>query len=107
MATLEQLPAELNLEIGLGDDLSMPVDFSIDLTGYTFAAKVVRIPDETITDIAVANTNLATGQIALSLTDAQITALGVGNHRWYLIWTIGSASRRVLAGGFAIKAYPQ
>src|SRR3990167_2807901 len=104
MAEFEQIPGELDIEVGLGDDLSMLVDFDIVLTGYTFSAKVEHAA--TTTDITVTSTNLAVGQITMSLTDAQITAIGAGSHRWYLTWTTGTTSRRVLAGVFTIKPYP-
>jgi hypothetical protein len=104
MADFQQIPGELNIEIGLGDDLSQLIDFDIVLTGYTFVSKVEH--GATTTDITVTNTNLATGQITLGLTDAQITAIGSGSHRWYLAWTTGTTTRRVLAGTFIVKPYP-
>lgn len=105
MTIYSQLPGALDVEIGLGDDFSLLLDFDISLTGYTFAASVVKRNDNSLTAIAVTNTNLATGQITLSLTDAQVTALGTEQHKWYLVWTTGTSSRRVLAGNFTVKAY--
>jgi hypothetical protein len=104
MADFQQIPGELNIEIGLGDDLSQLIDFDIVLTGYTFVAKVEH--GATTTDMTVANTSLATGQITIGLTDAQITTIGSGSHRWYLAWTTGTTTRRVLAGTFIVKPYP-
>jgi hypothetical protein len=98
--TFEQLPARLDLHVGLGDDLSLLVDFDIVLTGYTFAGAVVKGGAETA--LTINSTSLATGQITIVLTDAQITALGVGTFVWYLTWTVSSASRRVLAGEFKV-----
>lgn len=107
MTTLDQTPAELDIAISIDDDFSYLVDFDINLTGYTFAAGVVKYPENILkTTIAVANTDLANGQITISLTDAQIAALGAGTHKWYLTWTVGGASRRVLAGDFVVREYP-
>jgi hypothetical protein len=99
MTTFSQTPGELDIEVGLGDDLSLLLDFDISLAGYTFAGMVNSTP------ISIASTDLANGQITISLSDTQITALGAGNHRWYLIWTLSGASRRVLAGEFRVMGY--
>jgi len=104
MTTFEQLPGELDIEVGAGDDLAILLDFDISLTGYTFESTVVKPSGNTA--ITVTNTNLASGQITLSLTDVQITAIGVGTWYWYLTWTLSGASRRALAGVFTVKARP-
>jgi hypothetical protein len=98
--TFQQIPGALDIEVGLGDDFSFLLDFDISLVGYTFAAYV------DMTTISVANTDLAAGKITLSLTDAQITTIGTGPHTWYLIWTTGTTSRRILAGNFTILEFP-
>jgi len=107
MTTYQQIPGELNLEVGLGDDLSKLIDFDISLVGYTFEAKVEPSDGSTAVSMTVANTDLANGQITIGLTDTQITAIGAGTtNKWYLTWTISGASRRVLAGKFIVKDYP-
>jgi hypothetical protein len=106
MADFTQIPGELNIEVGLGDDLSMLIDFDIVLTGYTFIGKVIHIDGVTETNITITNTDLSTGKITISMTDAQIDAIGAYECRWYLEWTTGTASRRVLAGKFTIIKYP-
>jgi len=104
MATYTQIPAELDIEVGAGDDLSILLDFDISLTGYTFVSKVVQAYSGTETTVTCTNTDLANGQVTISLTDTQITSIGVGTHTWYFQWTVSSASRRVLAGNFIVKA---
>lgn len=105
MADIEQTPGELNFKISLGDDFSYLLDFDVNLTGYTFAAAVVK-KDGTEQAITITETDLAAGKITISLTDAQITALLTDARRWYLTWTVAAASRRILAGGFEIVSYP-
>lgn len=102
MTTYQQMPGRLDIEVGLGGDFSMLIPFKIGespfpLTGYTFESKVDGVA------ITVTNTDLASGQITLSLTDTQVIALGAGKHTWYLIWTLAGISQRVFAGGFSIK----
>jgi hypothetical protein len=105
MADYEQIPGELNIRVGLGDDWSQLFDFDIVLTGYTFVGKVEE-SDGTTTDITFTNTDLSTGKVTLSLTDAQIAAIGAGLHRWYMAWTVSTATRRVFAGRFEVVSYP-
>ena len=77
MATYTQIPAELDIEVGAGDDLSILLDFDISLTGYTFVSKVVQAYSGTETTVTCTNTDLANGQVTISLTDTQITSIGV------------------------------
>jgi hypothetical protein len=101
MATVEQTPGELNFEVSSGDDFSYLFDFDINLTSYTFAASVTK-PNGTIQAFTIAETSLSAGQITLSLTDSQVTALA-GYNSWHLSWTISGQTRKVLAGKFAVK----
>lgn len=106
MAEYSQLPGELNINVGLGDDLVLNLDFDISLVGYVFIAKTISAFDGSETEWGVSGTNLAAGHLMLSLTDSQITTLGERIHRWYLLGTTGTYSRRYLAGNFEVKAYP-
>lgn len=104
MTTFSQIPGDLDIEIGTGDDLSMLCDFNISLTNYTFVAKVIK-GDGVEVDMTIINTDLTNGKITLGLSDAQISTLGTEN-LWYLAWTITGTTRRVLAGDFLVRAYP-
>ena len=106
MPLYSQTPGELDIEIGYGDDLALPVDFDISLTGYTFESKVIQENTEVETSIIVSGTNLPSGQLSLFLTESQINAIEEGKHKWYLLWTSSGVSRRALAGYFEIKKYP-
>lgn len=107
MADYSQIPGELNIEVGYGDEFVLALDFDIDLSGYTFVSKVIKAELETETDIVVSGTNLSAGQLSLFLTEADITTLEEAKHRWYLFWTPASGvGRRALAGYFEIKKYP-
>jgi hypothetical protein len=105
MTTFQQLPGELDIEVGLGDDLSLLLDFDIALTGYTFTGAIQNRSGGEDTDFTIVETNLASGQITISLTDTEISTLGVGVHQYYLTWEVDSLSRRVLAGTFTVKDY--
>ena len=100
MAELLQQPGELNITVTSKDDLPILLDFDIDLTGYTFTAYVNS------TAMTIVETDLANGQVTISLTDTQLTALTPGPHKWYFKWNDGTNDRVVLAGVFTIRDYP-
>jgi hypothetical protein len=92
MATFEQTPGELDIRLAVGDDLSLALQFSISLAGYTFSADMAG-QTPTI-DVSQA----ASGRITLTLTDAQTTAIGRKTAVWWLKWTLAGVTRTVLAG---------
>lgn len=108
MAEVTQVAGVLDIKINKGDDVSILLDFDIDLTGYTFESKV----DETDggnTTITVVETNLATGQITLTMTDTLSDAIDATEdrppHQWYLDRTNAGNQRRYLAGDFEVIEY--
>jgi len=88
----EQIPATRHINSVSGDDLSIAIDFDIDLSGYTFFCKVGS-QDPTITV-----TNAALGQVTIALTNAQTTAIGVNKVHWHFGWISSGKYRTVLAG---------
>lgn len=105
MSDIEQLPGELNITVAQGDDFSLALDFDIDLTGYTFVAKVKMSADEELIAMSVTETDLSAGQITLVLTDTQTAEIVVATHKWFLVWTTSGTSliRNVLAGNFIVE----
>ena len=102
MADLQQIPGVLNITVTAIDDMSIALDFYASLVGYTFTAFVQSASASTA--ITVTAADLAAGQLTLSLTNSQLTTIGVGYHKWYLAWNTGTLDRRVLAGNFTILA---
>lgn len=102
--TLEQTPAEVHIEVAIDDSFSSLVDFSIVLTGYTVTAYVDK-NDGTQTAFTIATTDLSAGQVTISLTKTQITAIGAGVHKWYLRYGNGTIERRAFAGNFTVYPY--
>lgn len=100
MATASTMPGTLNLTIKAGDELAQLVDFSIDLTGYTFEGEIVSaVTYATVGELTVAAVNLASGQVNVSLSEASTTDLHPGSYLWRLIWTApGSVRRTALEG---------
>jgi len=102
-----QTPAELNLTATHNDDFDFNLDFNIDLTGYTFSAKVVTVSTKVLVPMTVTQTDLGLGKIALGIDTLALAALETSNrHHWYLEWTVGGKPRKILAGLFKIVDYP-
>ncbi len=108
MAEATQVPGELDIKIAQGDDLSILLDFDIDLTGYTFEAKVDET-DAGNTVITVVDTDLSAGQITLTMTDTLSGVIEITKertpHNWYLDRTNAGSQRRYLAGKFEVVEY--
>ena len=96
MAEYTQIPGELDLKIARGDNLSIGLDFNLDLTGYQFVASIKK--DTTTISMLVTTVDLAEGQINISLTGIQTNQL-LENMTWRLRWTDpGGAIRTILKG---------
>jgi hypothetical protein len=115
MPTFSQLPAELNVVFVQGDEVEIPLDFDIDLTGYTFTrpiyvvsqiasvpggSEAVNTPGATATNWSLAVVDAATGRVNIGLTEAQTAALLPSiAYRWYFRWVTPSlVTRTVLSG---------
>lgn len=100
MASYDQTPGVLNLQLVRGDDFSALIDFSLTgMTAYTCTAAMTSLVTgsevKTITVSAVAAT---AGQFNISLTDAETAALARGTYGWNFKWTEGNATRTALNG---------
>ena len=108
MAEVTQVAGVLDIKINKGDDVSLLLDFDIDLTGYTFESKVVE-SDGTETVFTVADTDLSAGQITLTMTDTLSDAIAATTdrtpHQWYVDRTNAGNQRRYLAGDFEVVDY--
>ncbi len=98
MATVSQIASTLDLNWMAGDEFSLLLDADISLVGYTITAAVQH--SDTTTTVTVTNTDLSAGQVTLSLTDAQTTAIGKGYHSWYAKWAVGGVDRKIISGQF-------
>lgn len=102
MTEFTQIPGKLDIEATHGDDFLFNLDFNIVLTGYTFSAQIVTIATNVLVPLTVTNTDLAAGQLQISLAKATLSGLANAKHHWYLDWTTGGKTRRILAGIFDV-----
>ncbi len=99
MATYDALPGSLNLQIVRGDDVSIALDTSLNMSGYTVTSSITSlVTGNEVVPFTVAFTSATAGQVNVSLTDAQTLALARGTYGWNLKWTEGTATRTGLSG---------
>lgn len=109
-----QEPARINLQAKRGADATLVLDFYdeeggelVDVTGYTFEAKIrVRQADDyadSVTTFTVDDADAASGSITLSLTDTQTLdteTLPAGRALWWECWrTEPDGAKRPTAQG--------
>jgi hypothetical protein len=95
----DQTPGNLPISFVRGDSFSSLLDFSINLTGYTFAASLVSVV--TGAEVAALTSSVVSasnGQVNVSLTSTQTLALARGTYQWKFVWTQGNAVRTALTG---------
>ena len=100
MATVSATPGVLNITVKRGEAVSQLLDFSIALTGYTFAAEIVSaVTFSTVTAMTVTSVNLATGQINVGLSAATAANVAAGTYLWRLVWTPPAGNARTALEG--------
>jgi hypothetical protein len=113
LSTYSVLPDTLNIVFVQGDELSVLLDFDQDLTGYTFETQIILVLNvsggnvtefEPVVSFTQTPVDLASGQINLSLTETQTSALQLGApYRWFMRWVApGLVTRTVLSGSVAV-----
>lgn len=106
----DQIPAKVKAKIIIGDDVTMPYQFGlnvvanstttfvpIDITGYTFES---AIKSKTANEIATIQVlSAANGSIAVKWTDTQTSNLTVGFAKWYLVMIDTDQYERTIVAG--------
>jgi len=99
MPSYDQTPGNLPISFVRGDTMSALVDFSIDLSGYSFTGSLVSaVTGSEVIPLTVTVVSAADGQVNVSLTPQQTAALDRGTYGWKFIWSKGSEVRTALAG---------
>jgi hypothetical protein len=103
MATIEQLPAVLDINIIQGDDLNIQLDVDENLSGYTFLAYVFQLNGSTQS----VSTTLVTSALASTIQidfPASITgSLPLATHRWWLEYEASGLTRTYAYGTFKVN----
>jgi hypothetical protein len=115
LAVYSVLPDTLDLVFVQGDELSVFLDFDIDLSGYGFETRIIEVLGVENGNVTAFNNvmpftktviSLEEGQINLSLDESQTQSLSlVGNYRWFMRWTApGLITRTVLSGSVSVRS---
>ncbi len=105
MATVSQLPASCNLVCTVGNDFTLTLAVTENgstwsSTGATLATDIIARDGTVVaTDFTTAATD---GQVTLTLTDANTTALGVGVYSYRLSVTKSGNTRDWIAGTLSV-----
>lgn len=98
--TAATVPGTLNIIAKAGEAVSQLVDFSIDLTGYTFSAEIVSaVTFAQVLALDVTVVDVEDGQVNVGLSPEDAADLAVGTYLWRLTWTpTGGYQRTALEG---------
>lgn len=115
MATYAVLPDTLDLQFVSGDELSVLLEFGLDLTGYQFQAGIYEIA-QIVNGAVVATTpfsrnftitpiDLAEGTLNLSLNETDTESFSPAvTYRWFLRWVApGVVTRTAIAGDINVR----
>jgi len=105
MPTYQQLPGTMALAFRRGDEFACLVDFSIDATAYTWSATIYsQITGATVATPTVTVVSASLGQVNVSLTELQTSALQAGTYGWRLVWVApGTVTRTALEGACEVS----
>jgi hypothetical protein len=107
MATYSVLPGSMNLAFKRGGDFASTIDFDgTTLVGYTVTASLISLVSSTVVQsFTTSIVDAAAGQVSVSLSDTQTTALAAGTYGWQLDWVApGSVQRTALSGTVEVVA---
>jgi hypothetical protein len=97
--TVTITPGELNIRAKNGEVVSQLIDFSVDLTGYTFTARIVSaVTYTTVAALDVTSVNLGAGHVNVSLGQED-AGLAVGTYLWSFVWTPADGDPRTALEG--------
>ena len=110
MATIEQVPGELDLTVVQGDDLALVFSIALNLSGYSALTSIHPInatSNTSITTVIVASASSST--ITLTFPATTTAALDVtgddGPHNWRLtLVDTGSLTRTLVKGAFTVNS---
>lgn len=114
MATIQQIPATVDVQLVKGDEFSWPLVFSADLTDYTLTSGIYNAGLNTGTSVVTPTFTATvddtdpedvTTTVLVSVVETQTSSLTAGgNYRWWLRWVSpGGVTRTVVSGQFRVQ----
>jgi len=105
------MAGSLSLVIRIGDSKQININFKnnagsyVNITGRTYKAQIRRTADDpnVMAEFTCVIANGAQGQLVLTLTPTQTSALRAGSAKWDLQETYGSTVNTIFKGTVAIE----
>jgi hypothetical protein len=107
MATAEQLPGELDVEVVQGDDLNIQLTADVNYSGYTFVSTIHELHGGTkaVNTVMVASASSSTIQVTFPATTTAALAVTTdeGAHNWKIVYTdVSGLTRTFVKGAFTV-----
>jgi hypothetical protein len=107
MATAEQLPGDLDVEVIQGDYLSLQFSADVNYSGYSFISEIHELHGGAVTCLTVLSAGSSTSWVQVDVTSAQTGALAIttdeGSHNWRIDYTDTSGHLRTwIKGAFTV-----
>jgi hypothetical protein len=109
MATIEQIPGELDLTVVQGDDLSVVFTIALNLTGYSAPTSIHPINADTNLSVssaivASASSSTITLTVPASTTSGLSVTTEEGAHSWRMVLVDNSSiTRTLIKGAFTVN----
>jgi hypothetical protein len=109
MATIEQIPGELDLTVVQGDDLAVVFTIALNLSGYSTLTSIHPInADTNVTVSSVIVASASSSTITLTVPATTTSNLSVsddeGSHTWRMVLVdTSSLTRTLIKGAFTVN----
>lgn len=101
--TVQQIPGKVNIAMIDDNDLTFFVKWGIDITNYTFKARIIPSNGGEEIPMLVNITNPTEGEMYITITSSSILDMSPSTNKWYLDWTVNGLVRTVVAGALVIR----
>lgn len=103
MASLEQIPGDLDITVVQGDDYNLQLSVDENYSGYTFVTTIHPIHGSTLSATTTLSAGSAVSTIQISFTATTTSSLDVttdeGSHTWRLVGDDVSGLTRTYVSG--------
>lgn len=101
---LTQLPGSLDIQMITDNDFVFSIDWSIDITGYTFSGYIIPENEDIEIPLDIAIVSASSGTMNVTISASSIDDLPESVNDWYLNWVdTDGYTRTVLAGTLVLR----
>ena len=96
---VSQLPGEFDIKMVIGNDLSLAIQWNLDITGYTFEAYIEPKNQAEDIPIDLEITSASSGKMNMIISASSTVNLPASTNEWYMNWTSSSGLKRTILAG--------